>query len=121
MTRNDALLWCMDEIHARAEFMGLRWKVEDVVQVDCGANGTVVFLQRFNPQEKFDEQGVPILDDNGQPTHTWQYPMWMEHLSKMDYRRDGDNFVMSIPLPRLVCPCPELVFVVSKDGKIKGV
>lgn len=121
MTKDEALLWCVDKIRARAEFMGLRWKVEDVVQADCGAEGTVVFLQRFNPQERFDERGVPILDDEGQPVHTWEVPMWLEHMdTPPGMRREGDNFIMSIPLPRLVCKCPELVFIVKPDGGIIG-
>lgn len=121
--RDKLIEQCKKEIAHAADYAYLKWSRDDLISVHEDDLGDVVFLGRFNPHEMIGDDGNVITQD-GKPILIWHHTMWFEDvldrpILEWDKQQDG-KITFKCNMPRLICPAPWLVRIVTPDGQIKG-
>jgi len=121
---------CKHEIAHAANYACLKWSRDDLISIHEDGLGDVVFLRRFNPREKIDDDGNVVMR-NGKPVMAWSDTMWLEYREDIPHLEsvvtdggkimgDAHNYTFRYNVPRLVCIAPWLIRIVTDDGHIKG-
>lgn len=124
----DQIETCKREIAYAADYAGLKWSRDDLISIHDDNLGEVVFLRRFNPREKIDDDGNVVTRD-GKPVMVWSDTMWLEYIENkprleweaMDEDRvlgKAYDYTFRVNMPRLICVAPWLIRIIKKDGTV---
>lgn len=95
------------ELKNRARNMGMRFREEDILCIEIKKDTFLVTFQKLNPRKALDENGIET------DRTVYDYPIVIEYLenihSRLSYNRD--EFVVSIPVPRVAFLIPALVLI----------